>query len=434
MGEGRGSTSSRRIGLWALLLAVALGAAGLTATREAARAVDVVVPGCAIDPNELVAWWKGEDSLTAEVGPDLTGPAQYEDGLIGRTFSIGAGGTLSVADFPELATAVSIDGWIRVDDTGRLQTIVTVGTPPFIGPGEFAYRLTVGPRGILGWQVDPEGGRFQDVVSARVPIHDGFYHHVAATYTAGGAVRLYFDGQLVASKDGVGGDINAVAGTPFLVGDGFEGEIDELGVHRVALTPAQVLGLRNAGPNGKCLPPTELVPGASGGVAGATARFKGENSGGEVYLGPMTNPSALPRVESGNQWSPGTVFPLTLGYSAADNALRATVTGTNGADLTWDFDVDGPPGCPVADWNVMDISMSDNRTDGGLRLVDITLDGEDFGNFFVLDEAGTIPYTTIHFRNMDFGADWDLAADLEIVGAFTGNENMKAQFTVGCLA
>ncbi|MEO0494047.1 MAG: LamG domain-containing protein [Actinomycetota bacterium] len=425
--------ATRRTGIiWLALTILALAASG-SAVAARTNQVIIVVPGCAIDPADLVAWWTGEDTLSAEVGPDLSGSPSFGDGLIDRNFEFALGSPeLAVSNFPELLDEVSVDAWVRPDDIGTIQTIAALGIPPYVGPGEFAYQLSVGPRGQLMWLIDPVGARQQEAVFATVDIHDGFYHHVAATYSrATGEMALYFDGSLVASAVVNAGSLNAVPGSPFVLGGLFSGGIDEVGVHSVALTPTQIDELRAAGPNGKCLT-AEVMAGASGATAAATARFKGANSGNEVYLGPMTDPSALPRVEAPNQWTPATTFAFSVDYLSFRNELRSSVTGTPGTALDWDFDVDGAPGCPVAGWDVLDIAVRDSRTDGGIRLVGLELNDQAIGDLGSVDVAGTPGTTAIHVENVDLSFDWNLTGDIEIAGAFTGNEAMRVEATVGC--
>lgn len=62
--------------------------------------VTVTVPGCVVDPTDVVGWWKGEDDLAAEIGPDLTGSVGYQQGLIGRAMSLDGTSTVAVDGLP----------------------------------------------------------------------------------------------------------------------------------------------------------------------------------------------------------------------------------------------------------------------------------------------------------------------------------------------
>ena len=57
------------------LLLVSVVAIGATPRAEA------VVPECVLGPSDLIAWWQGEQSLAATIGPDLSGSATFEAGI-----------------------------------------------------------------------------------------------------------------------------------------------------------------------------------------------------------------------------------------------------------------------------------------------------------------------------------------------------------------
>ena len=95
-------------------------------------------------------------------------------------------------------------------------------------------------------------------VSGNIPVNDGNWHHVAATFKAG-LVSLYVDGTL--DTTGTLSGVNSASGG-FVIGrrvDGinyFDGDIEELRVWDVALSPAQ---LAQKDSNEYCVSPGSLV-------------------------------------------------------------------------------------------------------------------------------------------------------------------------------
>ena len=446
---GLGSAVPQRLGgrwvavitaaLTVLAAAITVGVTDLT-EGEPAAAIDVIVPGCVVDPADVIAWWKGEDDLVAEIGPDLVGSTGFGAGLIGRAFTPAPGDIATVTAFPQVTAGLSLDAWIRPVQTGATQGIMSRWQAGPSGVGQ-AYTFMVGPLGDLVFSVNDTSSRFPVTLSASVPaLFDGNFHHVAATYDAADGLAIYVDGVQVASRTVQPfSGLNPAAGAAFHLGSrggGFPytGPIDEPMVVGRALTPAEVDELFRAGPNGKCTAGPTVTTGFSNLTSAATARWKGQNSGNEIYLGPMTDPSALPRVENGNQWSPGTTFPVSFSYDATAGSVSSTTTGTNGANLTFVFDAGAnAPGCPEADWDTLDILVRDSRVDGGLAFTNVELNGIALGDFATPDLAGQPGFQNWTVADYDFTQDFTVTGDIEIVGAFTGNEAMKVQVSVGCM-
>lgn len=176
---------------------------------------------------------------------------------------------------------------------------------------------------------------------------------------------------------------------------------------------------------------TEGGPGDSWTKA-AAARWKGYNSGGEFYLGPMTSGSATPRVESEYNDFNGVgakTYQLTVSYDATEDDLSASIMSPS-SSLLYDFASDW--GCDPSGWNAMEIVVRDSRADSGAALENVMLNAIGLGNFGTIDVPGTPGWQSWTVTGFDFSQDWTLTADLKVNG-FTGNESIKVEFGVGCI-
>lgn len=316
--------------LVASTLAVLLGGS----TRPAAADVIVVVPGCAVAPADVIAWWRGEGDLSAAIGPDANGSAAFEPGLIGDAIRFSGANTVTVPDFPTVTDAVSIDMWIRPAATGRPQVLASRWDFPSDrdDAGTFAL-LLIGDE--LVWQTDEISTMRPEELRVVAPgLYDGDFHHVAATWGQT-EMALYVDGVLVGSKPSQGGTLNPALATEFRLGSKvgigdplrYTGVMDEPAVYRRALTAAQVDGLVAAGPGGKCTGADGLVgPGLQveadrGGVApiiSATGRY--------VLFGTRSS-DVFPVVTDPALQTPGT--DLDLLDDARDDVVLLDTKNTN---------------------------------------------------------------------------------------------------------
>ena len=105
----------RALGTAFALAASAIALTSLTsaAPDDAAADIIVVVPGCVVDPSDIIGWWPGEDDLQAAIGPDLTGPAGFGNALFGRGFSLNGTHDLSAAGADAVSTGVTVEAWMR---------------------------------------------------------------------------------------------------------------------------------------------------------------------------------------------------------------------------------------------------------------------------------------------------------------------------------
>ena len=98
-------------------------------------------------------------------------------------------------------------------------------------------------------------GFFGDDVDSGITINDGDWHHVAVTFD-GSVMRTYVDGVAGATKAAT---TATASGGVFRIGmrnDGilfpFDGDVDEVEIHDVALSLPEIQAVFNAGSAGKC--------------------------------------------------------------------------------------------------------------------------------------------------------------------------------------
>ncbi len=221
-------------------------------------------------PDGLVSWWTADNTAADLKGLNnaiLYNGATFAAGEVGQTFSFdGVDDRAGVADSPSLALtgSMTIEGWIKVK--GLPSPSTALAAILFRGDdrgGLDPYQLGTDSSGNLFFQVVNASGR-----SARIyaSVPTGQLVHVAATLDdATGAMKLYFDGAVVAQavttvrplgaldptyNPGVGiGNANTVSGSGYNIP--FNGLIDELSVYGRALTPGEVSGIYNSGTAGK---------------------------------------------------------------------------------------------------------------------------------------------------------------------------------------
>jgi outer membrane protein assembly factor BamB len=198
----------------------------------------------------------------------LSNGATYAAGEVGQAFSLdGFDDRAQVTDSVSLALAasLSIEGWVQVNafPSGAHGEIL------FRGDGRGGldpYSLSVEPNGTLNFLVTNQSNAG---TSLAAPIALGQFIHVAGTLDdATGTMRLYENGVIAAqqvttirpfgpldsnSNPGVGiGNMNPTGNGPF------NGLIDELSVYNRALTSNEVLGIYQAGSDGKVLSPISV--------------------------------------------------------------------------------------------------------------------------------------------------------------------------------
>lgn len=207
---------------------------------------------------DLAAWWRAEndalDAARTNHGT-LNGGAGFTAGVLGSSFSFdGADDSVSVPDdSAHRLQTFSLEAWIRT--TG----ITPAALAGFIvaksgNNGGDGFELAVGTPSQSGrLRFTMNGGQNGADLFSSASVTNGAFHHVVATYD-GAVMRLYVDGQFDAQQ-AVALTVAYPAGIPLFIGRRehgtipgfFSGQIDELTVHRLAVTPTQVTNLFLAG-------------------------------------------------------------------------------------------------------------------------------------------------------------------------------------------
>ena len=294
--SGRSGRRERRVHRGVACAALLLAGAGVVSSGGAPVAHADPTPGCVVDVADIAGWWRGEDDLTAQVGPGLGGGVPFGDGFVRRGFEFDGGsaaGTVSIEPLASVTDGVTFEAWLKPVVNGLVQTIASRWDDVSGDDTSRSFSLTLGPTGELTWMTDEVSTLRPDQLMIAAPaIHGGDYHHIAATWNLT-EFAVYIDGALAASKPSQGLPLNPAASTPFRLGAtaatigspfSYTGGLDEPTVWRRALTPDEVGAIVAAGPRGKCIfVPTQrgkLVPplasgngwtGFSVGIDGATA-------------------------------------------------------------------------------------------------------------------------------------------------------------------
>lgn len=246
-----------------MLLLVAV--AGASSAPISVKVVSAdVTPGCVVDLTGMIGWWRGEETLTAEVGPDLAGTPGFDGGIVGQAMTFTPDTDVATIDLAGLSDALSVEMWIKPNDagfTGLTQALATRWDFPSQDDSARTFSLAIDPSWNLVFETDETSTRRPEVLSAPAPdLADGVFHHVAVTWDAV-AISIYLDAALIASAPSQGGVLNPASNTPFRLGAKsgigppfrYDGIIDEPSVWNRALSAAEIGAIQNAGSAGKCV-------------------------------------------------------------------------------------------------------------------------------------------------------------------------------------
>ena len=277
---------SNRVGNYSVIVTNAVGGAG----SSSARLTLLPPPSCVPVPPGAISWWPAERSGVDAIGTNdavLFEQTTYATGKVGQAFSLNGLFNRVQAGYPASPQSLnfgsnadfSIEGWIKafppaprgltnanvpIVEKRSFTGITNVGYSLSLNEGRLAFML--GTNNLSG---KPSGNAAR-FISSGPDLRDGMFHHVAATLsrnsTTGG--NLYLDGQPILTFDPTAwrGDLSNNAslyiGSPSttLSNSYFNGLIDELAIYNRALSPSEVLAVRQAGAAGKCrVPPSILV-------------------------------------------------------------------------------------------------------------------------------------------------------------------------------
>jgi Tol biopolymer transport system component len=282
---------------FAVLAVVGAAIAGgpLSPDSPVGAQITVTVPGCVVDPSDVVAWWPGENALTAEMGPDLAGSVPFTNGAVGRAMDFGGPTQTNLAATSGLATltdALTFEAWIRPVITGQSQAIASRWS--FVGGrNDDAYVLLIGPDGDVEFRTNDPSGRVSQRL--RVPVqditglYDGNFHHIAATRSTTN-LAIYLDGTQRATTATRGGPLNAAADTEFRLGSStgrgnpfwYQGQLDEATIWRRALTATEINSIRALGDNAK----SKCIFTDTAGLVGPGLQFPTEEGAADPVITP----------------------------------------------------------------------------------------------------------------------------------------------------
>ncbi|MCH2060961.1 MAG: hypothetical protein MK183_10075 [Verrucomicrobiales bacterium] len=212
----------------------------------------------------LIAYWPLDGDLTDLVGEsDGTlmggGVATYTTGQIGDGIDLDGVGQYietplineELFDFPE-GNGFSVSAWFRVDDFNKSWQCL-------IAKGE-GNRWRIHRRG--GEQIITGNGGNADVPAGPTNVNDGQIHHIVlVSDPAGGAVRLYIDGQLESTGAAPNLENNA---QPMMIGENpdarnrtWSGLIDDIGIWDRPLTEDEISYIYRGGDGNPIISPSD---------------------------------------------------------------------------------------------------------------------------------------------------------------------------------
>ncbi len=310
-----------------------------------------MTPGCVVDLTGMLGWWRGEETVTAEVGPDLAGTSTFDGGIVGQAmvFDPETDFSTSVAttDLPAVSDGLTVEMWVRPTDqafTGLTQALATRWDFPSQDDSARSFSLTLDPLSNIVFETDETSTRRPAVLRAPVPtISDGSFHHVAVTWTATD-ISIYYDAALVASGPSQGGVLNAASTTPFRLGAKsgigspfrFDGIIDEPSVWNRALSAAEIGAIQNAGSAGKCV----FVPVEQAKLR-ASAEAANDRFGTSVGVNGSTIVVGAPFASQFGQFTGSAVVYTGSGSTWAEQATLVATDAAVGDRAGWTVDVEG---------------------------------------------------------------------------------------------
>jgi hypothetical protein len=213
----------------------------------------------------LVSWWPGDGNSKDIVGKNhgtLINSASYvNDGLVGPAFNFGGSGFVEVPDSSSLnsASALTLNTWVRVSNLPvTFMDIIGKDTEGVGGARSYLLNVArVGGQVYFRAHLTTTNSGFK-YITGSTSVTVGTWYHIAMTYD-GAALRLFVNGIEDASTP-VTGMIVSNDG-PFRIGGGappgqaqyfFDGWIDEVQLHDVALSASDIQAIYEYGVLGQC--------------------------------------------------------------------------------------------------------------------------------------------------------------------------------------
>jgi len=235
---------------------------------------------CTLAPSGLVSWWRAEndasDSFSTNSGT-LSGGASFALGEVGQGFSFDGTGEVVVPGTPSLnVTTFTFEAWVNPSVLdGNMEIILNKENNPAFNESDVSYELAIRGTADPGMGNIPVGhlsfyigginglpGGLGSWVDGGGMVPTNQWSHCALTFD-GTTVRVYVNGTLTRSIDGLSGTVIATTG-PFKIGSRsalqvsaapasrFNGLIDEVSVYSRVLSGAEIRAIYIAGAEGKC--------------------------------------------------------------------------------------------------------------------------------------------------------------------------------------
>lgn len=267
-----------------LLLLMGCGEANISsALEEETSAVSISAAktsssgmACVPPPSGMVSWWPGDGNAQDIVGQNdgtLLNGATFAPGKVGQAFSLDGADDHILVPYDQslnlgLNEELTIDTWMRPDDLGRNQSIISSwkgfeGSCGGLAVG-YELKITQARFHILLRNNNHLGGgvNYCDVFSTTV-VQVGQWYHVAAELSSSpnAFCKLFVNG-VEEGQVLIPTPTDYVQPEPLYIGahfnycDGllefFDGLIDEVEIYDRALTAEEIEDIYNAGSAGKC--------------------------------------------------------------------------------------------------------------------------------------------------------------------------------------
>ncbi len=188
--------------------------------------------------------------------------ATWTEGVIGGAYSFDGNDVITVADSSSLGndgtwSAMTVEYWVNPSVDQKGGRILSKNGEGAGEEGSYMTGISSSyslPSNTVFFGVIIGGGYeeaiYQETSSMSTVIPTGSWSHVVGTYKSGVGIRLYINGTLASSLDGVGGNIEASVDEPLIIGYAspiagttnryFKGSLDEIRIYPTALTDAQI--------------------------------------------------------------------------------------------------------------------------------------------------------------------------------------------------
>lgn len=201
----------------------------------------------------LVGWWKMDhtgntsvatDSSTTGAHATLYGNTKWKNGYFGKALELAGGNDLGAA--PDKAAVrvqqLTVSAWIRSSNTlagmASLYPLI-LSKQNWAGNSGFFFGTFTPDSSTLGLRLMTGSDVFSRV-EMQTPLADsGVWHHVCGIYD-GAYLRIYHDGDEQPGSLRVGPVRINHQGVPLIMGQGFEGLLDDLRLYNRPLSPIEI--------------------------------------------------------------------------------------------------------------------------------------------------------------------------------------------------